>query len=121
MTKTTKPNPFTNFINKTFKTFDKKTLFVIMLLAVSDTLVFIFPSYLRNVMSSEVISLYLGVKTEHLSQASAIYGYISLAIYFFGSILGDKLSVKWLTIIGLATFGVSGAWYGSIGLTAGGL
>ncbi|CBV67121.1 MFS transporter [Mycoplasma leachii] len=120
MTKTTKPNPFTNFINKTFKTFDKKTLFVIMLLAVSDTLVFIFPSYLRNVMSSEVISLYLGVKTEHLSQASAIYGYISLAIYFFGSILGDKLSVKWLTIIGLATFGVSGAWYGSIGLTAGG-
>ncbi|KNG79480.1 MFS transporter [Mycoplasma sp. HU2014] len=115
-----KQNGFKSFLDRTFKTLDKRTLFVILLLAVSDTLVFVFPSYLRNVMSSETIALYLGVKTEHLSQASAIYGYISIAIYFFGSILGDKFSVKWLTITGLAMFGISGVWYGSIGLTAGG-
>lgn len=98
----------------------KKTFYIISLLASADVLVFIFPSYLRNVISSEIIALNLGISPAQLSQAIAIYGYISLIIYFFGSIIGDKISLKWLTITGLAAFGLSGIWYGSVGLTYGG-
>ncbi|SYV94798.1 Uncharacterised protein, partial [Mycoplasma putrefaciens] len=92
---TTKQNSFKKFFDNTLKVLDKETLFIILLIAVTDALVYVFPSYLRNVMSPEIISLYLGVKTEYLLQASAIYGYIFIVIYFLGSILGDKFSVKW--------------------------
>ncbi|AHI52413.1 MFS transporter [Spiroplasma culicicola] len=98
----------------------KQTMWIISLLATADVLVFIFPSYLKNVINQEVIAMNLGISNSQLGQATAIYGYISLAIYFFGSIVGDKFSLKWLTIIGLSIFGISGIWYGMVGLTYGG-
>ncbi|WP_206072620.1 MFS transporter [Mesoplasma chauliocola] len=97
-----------------------KRLWIISILATADVLVFIFPSYLKNVINTEVIALNLGINPAQLAQASAVYGYVSLCIYFFGSVIADKVSLKWLTIAGLAAFGITGTWYGSVGLTAGG-
>ncbi|WP_051612870.1 MULTISPECIES: MFS transporter [Mesoplasma] len=102
------------------KFWQTKKFWIIAILATADVLVFIFPSYLKNVINTEIISLNLGISPSQLAQASAVYGYVSLFIYFFGSVIADKISLKWLTITGLAAFGISGVWYGSVGLTAGG-
>ncbi|ATQ35791.1 hypothetical protein MENTO_v1c06590 [Mesoplasma entomophilum] len=102
------------------KFWQTKRFWTIAILATADVLVFIFPSYLKNVINTEIISLNLGISPAQLSQASAVYGYVSLVVFFFGSIIADKISLKWLTITGLVSFGITGAWYGSVGLTAGG-
>ncbi|WP_241033058.1 MFS transporter [Mesoplasma entomophilum] len=92
----------------------KKTFTIIAILAMADVLVMAVPFYLKNVISSVVISESLGILPSQFSQANSIYGYVSLPSYFIGGWLADKISLKKLTLVGLASIGVVGLWYGFI-------
>lgn len=100
-------------VNNTNK-FSKKTIGIISILALSDVLVMAAPFYLKNVMSSVLISQSLGIQASEFSQATSIYGYISLLSYFVGGYFADKFSLKKLTLSGLFLSGVVGIWYGFI-------
>ncbi len=100
-------------INNTNK-ISRKTVGIISILALADVLVMAAPFYLKNVMSSVLIAQSLGIQASEFSQATSIYGYVSLLSYFVGGYFADKISLKKLTLIGLFTSGLVGIWYGFI-------
>ncbi|AHI52411.1 MFS transporter [Spiroplasma culicicola] len=92
----------------------RKTIQIISILALADVLVMAVPFYLKNVMSSVLISESLGILPSQFSQANSIYGYVALLSYFAGGYLADKISLKKLSLVGLGSVGIIGIWYGFI-------
>lgn len=89
-----------------------KSIWPLIILALSDVVVMAIPFYMENYIPR--IYTNFNLNAEDFSQASAIYGYVSLPFYIFGSYIADKFKSKHLIIISLSIMTVLGIWYVSL-------
>lgn len=86
-----------------------KSILPLIVLALSDVVVMAIPFYMENYIPRIYENFKL--RPEDFSQASAIYGYVAMPFYIFGSYIADKFKSKNLIVISLTIMTFLGGWY----------
>lgn len=89
-----------------------KSIWPLIILALSDVVVMAIPFYMENYIPR--IYTNFNLDAGDFSQASAIYGYVALPFYIFGSYIADKFKSKNLIVISLLIMTGLGIWYISL-------
>ncbi len=100
--------------NSNQKSLTRKTINIIVILALVDVLVMAVTFYLKNVISSVKIADGLEITVSEFSQANTIYSYVALLSYFVCGYFADRFNLKKLTLLGLWGIGIVSIWYGLI-------
>ncbi|WP_035358900.1 MFS transporter [[Acholeplasma] multilocale] len=93
---------------KNIKSFFKTNL-PIIILALTDVVIFAIPLYMENFIPNLNSSLH--ITASQYSWANAIYGFVQLPCYLLGSYLGDKFKSKHLLVLSLIIISILGVWY----------